>query len=280
MKISVVTVAYNAAATIEDTIRSVAAQDWPDYEHIIIDGASKDETLARVEALEHAKLRVISEPDRGLYDAMNKGLHLASGDLIGFLNADDFYCRTDALRLIAGAAARTKREAVSAGVVVVDPDRIARVVRHYAARGFRPWMARLGHMPPHPGFFVRREAAEVVGLFETEFRTASDFDWMVRFFLVHKMSVILLSDTVTAMRAGGQSQRLPGIRLALRESAASLNRHGFPLGSRCLWAKYVLKAPSFLAAPFAHFALTRFEAGLSRPPRSLGRKRRQTNCGI
>jgi glycosyltransferase involved in cell wall biosynthesis len=245
MKLSIVTVTYNAAATIEQTIRSVAAQDWPDYEHLIIDGASKDDTVARAQALAHQRLTIISEPDRGLYDAMNKGLRAARGDLIGFLNADDFYCRTDALSQVAAAAEATAREAVCGDIVIVDADDPAKVLRKYPARGFRPWMLRLGHMPPHPGFFVRRRVVEEIGEFDLAYKTAADLDWMVRFFLVQRFEVEPIASTLTAMRAGGQSQSVKGMLLSRRESSHSLERHGF--GGAWLWARYLLKAPGFLA---------------------------------
>ncbi len=245
MKLTIVTVAFNAGRTIEQTIGSVAAQDHADYEHLIIDGASTDDTLARASALAHPRLKVISEPDRGLYDAMNKGLRAASGDLIGFLNADDFYCRTDALSLVARQAEVSPHAAVCGDVVIVGADDPARVLRKYPARGFRPWMLRLGHMPPHPGFFARRAAALQVGEFDLAYKTASDLDWMIRFFLVHGFSVDPLGPTITAMRAGGQSQSVKGMLLSRRESSHSLERHGF--GAGWLWMRYLLKAPGFLA---------------------------------
>ena len=245
MKLTVVTVAYNAAPTIEHTISSVAAQDWPDYEHLVIDGASTDDTLARAERLAHPRLRLLSEPDKGLYDAMNKGLRAARGDLIGFLNADDFYCRTDALSQVARRAAATSRDAVCGDIVIVDPEDPLKVLRKYPARGFRPWMLRLGHMPPHPGFFVRRRAVEEVGEFDLAYKTAADLDWMIRFFLVHGLGVEPIEPTITAMRAGGQSQSVKGMLLSRRESSHSLQRHGF--GAGWLWTRYLLKAPGFLA---------------------------------
>jgi glycosyltransferase involved in cell wall biosynthesis len=245
MKLTVVTVAYNAAATIEHTVRSVAAQDWPDYEHLVIDGGSTDDTVARALRHAHPRLRLVSEPDKGLYDAMNKGLRAARGDLIGFLNADDFYCRTDALTQVARRGETSNREAVCGDIVIVDAEDPQKVLRRYPVRGFRPWMLRLGHMPPHPGFFVRRRAVEEVGEFDLSYKTAADLDWMIRFFLVHGLTVEAIAPTITAMRAGGQSQSVRGMLLSRRESSHSLQRHGF--GAGWLWTRYLLKAPGFLA---------------------------------
>ena len=176
MKISVITVAYNAETTIADTLASVKAQTWGDYEHIVIDGASTDGTHRILAEHANSRLIVVSEPDGGIFDAMNKGLRLAGGDLIGFLNADDFYARVDALATLAGAAQRDDRAAaIGAGVALVDPRNTRRIRRYYPSGDFRPWMLRFGHMPPHPGFYVRRGAMAQVGEFDPQLRTGRGF---------------------------------------------------------------------------------------------------------
>jgi glycosyltransferase involved in cell wall biosynthesis len=250
LKISVVTVAYNAAATIGDTVRSVAAQTGVAVEHLVFDSASPDGTAAAARAAGGANLTVVSEPDRGLYDAMNKGLAAASGDVVGFLNADDFYCRTDALALIAGALADPAIDAVSAGVAIVDPADPSRVVRGYGAASFRPWMLRFGHMPPHPGFYVRREAARQVGDYDTNLRQAADFDWLARFYAVRRLRAAALPQTLVAMRAGGASQSgLAAIARANAEIGASLARHRLGSLPPIVWLKYAVKAWQLAARP-------------------------------
>lgn len=250
LKITVVTVSYNAEATIADTLRSVAAQQDADCEHLIIDGGSNDATLRILE--EHARpgLRVISEPDKGLYDAMNKGMRLATGEVVGFLNGDDFFCRTDALAQIAAEFAAGDCDAVSAGVVIVDPEATDRVVRGYGARHFRPWMLRFTHMPPHPGFYARRTAALQVGAFNQAYGVAADFDWLMRFYLVHRLRVRSSGVTTVAMRAGGVSQQgLSSWSRNLRDSGAALRASGFAMPSPLLWLKYSVKIGQLISRP-------------------------------
>lgn len=248
MRISIVTVCYNAEKTIADTIQSVRAQQNADFEHIIVDGASRDRTREIVERLGHDRLTLVSEADRGLYDAMNKGAAMARGDLIGFLNSDDFYCRTDALSLIA-AAARKHRDAaaISAGLVFVDLDRISHVRRTYGSVGFRRWMLRFGHMPPHPGFYTRTEAFKTVGAFEIDRRIGGDFEWMVRFFHVHGLTAVPLPETIVAMRMGGLSTSgWESARTINAEALRSLNQHKIRSAAALIWSKYLLKAGQFI----------------------------------
>lgn len=246
MKISVITVAWNAAATIGDTCASVAAQTGVDVEHIIIDGGSQDATAGIVATHARPGTRFISEPDDGLYDAMNKGLALASGDLIGFLNADDFFCRTDALALVATAAA-TPCAAVSGGVAIVAADNPARLRRAYPSRPFAPWMLRFAHMPPHPGFYARRSAFDQVGGFDKTIRIGADFEWMVRFFAVNRLAVHAIPETLVTLRDGGLSNQGLASRTAInREALASLRRHGLLSSTPLVWAKYPVKGLQFI----------------------------------
>ena len=238
----------NAETTIADTIRSVSAQDYPDLEHIIIDGASTDGTLAVIEAHAHSGLRIHSERDSGIYDAMNKGVAAASGDLIGFLNADDFLCRKDAITLIARGARKGSSCAVGGAVAIVDPKALRRVVRAYPARGFSPWMMRFGHMPPHPAFYARAEAFRKVGLFDSAMKIGGDFEWMVRFFHSHRLKATFIRETLVTMRHGGISTG--GIRnkiLLNREANRSLRAQGFHSHEAVLWLKYLTKSAQWIA---------------------------------
>ncbi len=251
MKISVITVAWNAAATIADTCASVAAQTGVEVEHIIIDGGSKDATAAMVAAHAGPGHVFVSETDDGLYDAMNKGLARASGELIGFLNADDFFCRTDALALVAAAADRDCA-AVSGGVAIVAADDPARLRRAYPARPFAPWMLRFAHMPPHPGFYARRGAFDQVGGFDKTIRIGADFEWMVRFFAVHGLAARAIPETLVTLRDGGLSNQGLASRTAInREALASLARHGLISSTPLVWAKYPVKALQLVAGAHA-----------------------------
>ena len=252
MRISVITVARNAAATIGDTVRSVAAQDYADIEHLVIDGASTDGTRAAVEAVASPRTVFVSAPDRGLYDAMNKGVARATGDIIGFLNADDFFCRTDAISLI-GAAARNNPDdaAVSGGIAIVDAARPDRLRRAYPAVSFRPWMLRFGHMPPHPGFYARSTAIARVGPFDLSFMTSADFDWMVRFFAVFGLRSAMIPATLVTLRDGGLSNRGFDSRLRINNDArASLRRNGMSAPAVFMWLKYALKMFQLGSRPY------------------------------
>jgi glycosyltransferase involved in cell wall biosynthesis len=248
MRISVITVCYNTEKTIADTINSVRAQDYSDYEHIIVDGASTDGTMDVVRRLGHDKVKVVSEPDCGLYDAMNKGTALATGGLIGILNSDDFFCRTNALSLIAAAAGENPRAAaVSAGLVFVDPERLSRVRRTYSAVGFRRWMLRFGHMPPHPGFYTRATAFTAVGPFEIDRRVGGDFEWMVRFYYGHGLTAAPLAESIVAMRMGGLSTSgWQSMRVINAEARQSLKTHRVWTNAALIWSKYLLKAGQLL----------------------------------
>ena len=247
MRVTVVTVAYNAAPTISDTVRSVAAQRGVDVEHLIIDGGSTDGTLPLLAGLGAPNLRVISDPDHGLYDAMNKGLKLAQGDVVGFLNADDFFCRIDALQLIAASISASGCDAVSASIAIVDTHNADKIVRSYGSMGFRPWMFHFAHMPPHPGFYVRTEAARTVGELNTNYQIAADFDWLARFYLEHRFSVEAIPQTLVAMRSGGVSQRgLKSMRKLNSEAALSLAALGRPMPQPLMWLKYAAKSQQFL----------------------------------
>lgn len=244
MRITVVTVCFNAERTIADTIRSVLAQSHESYEHIIVDGASTDGTLALVRSLQHDRMKVLSEPDKGLYDAMNKGAALASGDFVGFLNSDDFFGRTDALSLISAAAERhPQTDAVSAGALMVDPDQLDRIARCYRSTGWRPWMLRFGHMPPHPGFYTRTNAFQAVGGFDTSYRMSSDFEWMVRFYRASGKTSVAVREPVVVMRNGGISTRGLKSTLAINADVGrALRDHGVWSAVPLIWSRYVAKA--------------------------------------
>ena len=158
MKISIITATYNSGKTVGDTLRSVLAQTYHDYELLVVDGASKDNTLEVVKKMEplfEGRMRYISEPDKGIYDAMNKGIRMATGDIIGILNSDDFYTSDDALACIAWVLENEKVDAVYGDIHYVNDDDLTKCVRYYSSKPFRRWMMRLGFMPAHPSFYCR-----------------------------------------------------------------------------------------------------------------------------
>lgn len=209
MKITIVTATYNSAATLADTLESVLRQDYADFEHIIKDGGSTDQTLAIVEAYApryNGRLRVLKGSDSGIYDAMNQGIEAATGDVVGLLNSDDFFTSSDVLSTIAAAfEADSALSAVYADVKYVSAKNTSSIRRYYSSRLFAPRWLRLGFMPAHPSFYCRRSVYAQHGLYDTAYATSADFEMMVRLFgHDHLRSRYINKDFVT-MRVGGES---------------------------------------------------------------------------
>lgn len=204
MKVTLITATYNSAATIRDTLDCIAAQDYPDIEHLIIDGVSKDATLSIVAEYPHVA-RVICEPDKGLYDAMNKGVNVATGEIIGILNSDDFYPHPQVISRVVALMEKTGADALYADLDYVDAENTDTIVRSWKSQPYRQRLFQQGWMPPHPTFFVRRGVYEQFGGFNTQLRFAADYELMLRFLLRHGVSVCYLPEVVTKMRTGGLS---------------------------------------------------------------------------
>lgn len=205
MKVSIITITYNSAETVEDTIQSVLAQDYPNIEYIIVDGASKDTTMSIVNRYKDKIATIHSERDKGIYDAMNKGVRLATGDLIGILNSDDFYADEKVISDMVNRVIESSADACYADLVYVDRDDTSRVVRTWKSGEYRHGQFMRGWMPPHPTFFVKREVYEAHGHYSLQLRSAADYELMLRFIHKHAISVAYLPRVITKMRAGGQS---------------------------------------------------------------------------
>ena len=205
MKISIITVAYNAAHTIVDTLESVVAQTHPDVEHIVVDGASTDGTLEIVKSHGQHVTRMISEPDQGIYDAMNKGLRVATGDVIGFLNADDVYAHQNVLATVAAIMKREHLDALFGDVAFFSAESHARTLRRYSSARFRPDRIAWGWMPAHPALFVRRDVFQRVGGFRTDYRIAGDFEFVARAFGKNSLRYRHLPEVLVRMLTGGIS---------------------------------------------------------------------------
>ena len=237
MKVSVVTVSYNAGRTIGHTLESFFAQSHPDKELVVVDGGSTDDTMAIVETFRRDGLRVLSERDRGLYDAMNKGLRLFGGDAVGFLNADDRYNDADVLADV--AAALEEVEIVYGDLDIVEDHESDRVVRTW--RG-KPWNAgafRRGWMPPHPTFYVRRAVVEQVGEFDLSMKISSDYDYMLRAMELGGFSSRFLPRVMVRMMAGGASTA--GLTSYLRGNFEALRARRRWLGSGIIDAALLAK---------------------------------------
>lgn len=207
MKISVITVSYNSENTIADSIRSVASQSHPYIEHLVIDGLSTDDTVSVVEANRHKNLLFSSEPDAGIYDAMNKGLSRATGEIIGFLNADDFFADVDVLASIAKAfEADQCVEACFGDLVYVTQDN-RRVVRHWKSRPYVKGIFAHGWCPAHPTFYIRRTALGRLGQFDLNYRLAADVEFMMRYLELGELKALYIPRIQVRMRIGGATNK-------------------------------------------------------------------------
>jgi glycosyltransferase involved in cell wall biosynthesis len=230
LKISVITVCLNSAATLRDTIESVLAQDHPDIEHIIVDGASRDGTMEIVRGYGDRIARVVSEPDRGMYDSANKGLRLATGDVVGMLNSDDYYAAPDVLSTMARVFERGDVDAVHGNLDFIDPQDTARITRRFRSREFVPGDFRKGWHPAHPTFYVKREILLEIGGFDERYRIASDIDLMMRVLEVRHARSVYIPRVLIKMREGGLSNgSVRRIWRANVECYQSMHRAGLPV---------------------------------------------------
>lgn len=246
MKLSVVTAVRNRKATIMQAMASVRTQSHADIEHIVIDGASTDGTLAAVENASHSALRLVSEPDSGIYDALNKGIRLASGDVIGVLHSDDFFAHDRVLEKVAAAFADRRTLAAYGDLDYVSAADENRIVRHWRSSDFDPGKLRWGWMPPHPTLFLRREVFERHGLYDQRYRIAADYDAVLRYFSREDLRPVYIPEVLVKMRIGGESNRSLGrILRKSREDYRALkaNRIG---GIAALAWKNVSKVPQFV----------------------------------
>ena len=245
MRISVITATYNSGRTIGDTLESVLRQTYSDVELIVVDGASRDDTMDVVRRYEPrfgGRLHWTSEPDRGIYDAMNKGIARATGDVIGILNSDDFYTSDTVLERVAEAMAGGDVDAVYGDIHYVRDGDLRRCVRYYSSRPFRRWMMRLGFMPAHPSFYCRREVYERCGTFDTTYRVAADFENLLRLIYVNRIKTRYLPVDFVTMRTGGASTSgLSSHRQIMRDHLRALRSNGVWSCTPLLGLRYIYK---------------------------------------
>lgn len=208
MKISIITVTLNCGLVLRDCLNSVKLQNYKKFEHIIIDGNSNDDTLSILESERKNFSVLISEPDKGIYDAMNKGINFATGDIIGFLNSDDFYSSRDILSKVADTFKKNPSlDACYADLIYVDKFRTFKEVRYYKSSVFKAGLFSKGWCPPHPTFFVRKSVFERFGNFDLSFKIASDVDLMMRFLEVRKIHSLYVPEVWVKMRMGGVTNK-------------------------------------------------------------------------
>ena len=253
MRISVVTVCYNAAHTLGDAVDSVLGQTSDpsapfELEYIVVDGGSTDGTLDLLARYRNRIATLISEPDNGLYDAMNKGIKAATGDVVAILNADDVYASTDVLARVAATFRDSGAEAVYGDLNYVAADDLSKVTRRWNAGTYTKGAFRRGWMPPHPALFVRRACYDRWGLFTLSLRSAADYELMLRFIHRHGMSLAYLPETLVLMRAGGVSNASFKHRIrAHREDWKAWRMNGYHPSPLTMLAKPLRKLPQFLS---------------------------------
>jgi len=228
MKISIITVVRNNISTISDTINSVVSQNYKNIEYIIIDGGSTDGTLSLLKSRSNQLSVLVSEPDEGIYDAMNKGIELAKGDIISFLNSDDFYVNNKIISKVASEFIKDPfLEANYADLVYVDPIDTTKIVRYFKSSEFKKGLFLKGWCPPHPTFFVRKSVYKRYGNFNLNYNLASDVDIMMRFLEKYKIKSLYTPETWVKMRMGGVSNKnLKNVWLQNKEILSSFHKNG------------------------------------------------------
>jgi glycosyltransferase len=246
VKITLITAVRNKHDTIGDAVRSVLSQTWRDVEHIVIDGASTDGTVAVLQPFVKHFAVLVSEPDAGIYDALNKGIRLATGEVVGFLHSDDMFASERSLELVAEQFANPDVDAVYGDLAYVRSANPARVVRMWRAGEFSPRKLAWGWMPPHPTFYVRRRVYERLGTFDTRYRIAADYDCVLRFLRDGRVTTRYVREVLVKMRLGGVSNRsVSNILRKMAEDYRALSDNDVGAWGALIW-KSVSKLPQFV----------------------------------
>ena len=228
MKISIITVTYNCVSVLTDCLNSVASQSHNNIEHIVIDGASTDGTLSLLNSKIDRLATLVSELDEGIYDAMNKGIKIAKGDIIGFLNSDDFYANNEVIsKVVSEFKKEPSLDACYADLIYVNQSNTSKIVRNFKSSEFRQGLFSKGWCPPHPTFFVRRSVYERYGNFDLNYRIASDVDLMMRFLEIHKIKSRHIPEVWVKMRMGGTTNKnFKNIWAQNQEVLSSFDKNG------------------------------------------------------
>jgi glycosyltransferase involved in cell wall biosynthesis len=237
VKVSIITATYNSAATVKDTLLSVQNQTYGDIEHLVVDGCSNDDTLNIVKEFAHVS-KMVSERDKGIYDAMNKGISLAKGDIIGILNSDDFYSDEHVIADVVKHFQENNCDALYADLVYIDPVRKEKIIRKWRSGPFKRANFLKGWMPPHPTFFVKKEVYEKLGVFDLRLKSAADYELLLRFLYKNKITTSYLPRVLVYMRSGGTSNR--NIRNRIRAHMEDYRAWSFN-GIKPKWYTIVMK---------------------------------------
>jgi glycosyltransferase involved in cell wall biosynthesis len=249
LKISIITVTRNSARVINECLASVNSQTHDNIEHIVIDGASTDETLSLLKSKLGQLKTLISEPDKGIYDAMNKGIKIATGDIIGILNSDDFYENNNILMKVENIFSENPSlDACYSDLIYTSQLNSLKNIRYWKSSKFIPGLFSNGWCPPHPTFFARRSVYERFGNFDLNYRIASDVELMMRFLEVHKINVCYIPEVWIKMRMGGTTNKnFKNILIQNKEVLYALKRHKLPINlARFFYNKIISRSLQFL----------------------------------
>lgn len=246
MKISVITVTYNSETTVQDTIKSVLEQRYVDYEYLVIDGGSKDKTVDIIKEYEpkfEGRMKWISERDKGMYDGINKGIRMATGDVVGIINSDDFYHRSDVFDIINKSFEENKGiQAIYGDVRFVHPDNLEKTVRYYSSKHWKPWRFRFGFMPAHPTFFTYKENFEKYGYYQYDYHIAADYELLIRHLYTNHVPAKYVPLDFMKMRTGGRSTNGWKANVLLnKEIVRACGENGIWTCMPLLFLKYFIK---------------------------------------
>lgn len=251
MKISIVTACYNSAATITDTLKSVAAQDYPDIEHICVDGLSSDNTLDIIRSFPHVA-KCVSEKDHGLYNAINKGIQMATGDVVGVLHSDDFFPAGDIVSTVAQAFDRHDVDAIYGDIAFVHPANLKKIIRLYSSARFTPKKFAYGYMPAHPSFYLKKSCFDQYGLYQEDYKIAADYELLMRMIYTHKITYQYIDKIFVYMRTGGVSNQTFKSRYVLnREIVRACKENGVNTNMAVLSLKYLRKIGEYIKPVFS-----------------------------
>lgn len=241
LKISIITVVWNNAKTIKDAINSVLNQRYSNIEYIIIDGQSTDGTFDIINSYGSKIAKFISEPDKGIYDAMNKGIKLATGDIVGILNSDDFYLDNEVIQKVVNAFVQNNVQSVFADLVYVKSDDLNKIVRYYDSSKCIPKNFHKAMYPAHPTFFVKKDVYDNFGYFKINYKIAADFDIIARFLYTHHISYFYLQEPIIKMRLGGVSTSFKSLYINNLEQLRVCKENGIPTNIWNILSKYPSK---------------------------------------
>ena len=256
MKISIITATFNSALTVKDTFESVLRQTYGNIEYIVVDGLSKDNTVDIIKEYEprfNGRMRWVSEKDKGLYDAMNKGIAMATGDVVGILNSDDFYTSDDALAVIADTMKDNTVDAVYGDIHFVNDYDLNKCVRYYSSAIFKRSLMRIGLMPAHPSFYCRREVYTKYGPFNTSYKIGADFESLLRYIYINRINTKYIKKDFVTMRTGGASTEGFGSRWQImKDHLRAMKDLGIKSNMFILSLRYPYKIYELLISKLKH----------------------------